>query len=474
MAEMTLRCLIGSLTLAGAAFCGDWSGFRGPNASGIADSAAVPVEFGPSANVVWKTPMPLGSSSPVLTKDRIFLTGYDNGNLLTLCLNRADGKVLWRRSAEPSWKERRHKLNTPSSATPVTDGENVYAFFPEFGLISYGGDGQERWRLPLAHFTNPHGMAASPVLFEDKLILVCDQDNGAYLMAVDRKSGRTAWKTERPEVVHGFATPVFLRMAGQAPQLIVPGSYQVAAYSPVDGSKLWWVTGITWQVKPTAVVSADTVFVSGWAPGADEGQRASLPPFAEALKSADKNGDGRLSLDELPTPWKPTGSWDMIDMNHDGSLDAREWAFFRARRASQNVTIAVRPGQERGDLTDKHVLWTYDRSVPQVSSPLLYKGVLYTVKDGGILTALDPERGTVLKQARLRGAIDAYYSSPVAADGKVFLVSEQGKVSVVSAAGANWDTLAVADMEELCYATPAIDGGRIYLRTHSSLYCFGK
>jgi len=468
-----MRCLLVLLIPACLAFAGEWSGFRGPNASGIAEGS-VPVEFGPSTNVAWKTPMPLGNSSPVLTKDRIFITGYEGTNLLTLCLNRADGKVLWRRPLEPSWKEKRHKLNSPSSATPVTDGENVYSFFPEFGLISYGSDGQERWRVPLGTFTNPHGMAASPVLYEDKLILVCDQDNGAFLLAVDRKSGRTLWKTERPEVVHGFATPVFLRMPGEEPQLIVPGSYQVAAYSPADGRKLWWVTGITWQVKPTAVVSQDTVFVSGWAPGADEGQRANLPEFDTAVKEADQNGDGKLSEPELPPKWKPTGNWSMIDLNHDGVLDAREWAFFRARRASQNVTIAVRPGKDRGDLTDKHVLWSYDRSVPQVSSPLLYKGVLYTVKDGGILTALDPESGKVLKQARLRGAVDAYYSSPVAADGKILLVSEQGKVSVVSAAGAGWDTLAVGDMEELCYATPAVDAGRVYLRTHTTLYAFGK
>ncbi len=468
-----MRGLLLSMAFSCAAFAGEWTGFRGPNGSGIAEGT-VPSEFGPSVNVAWKTAVPLGNSSPVLTKDRIFLTGYEGTNLLTMCLNRADGKVLWRRTLEPSWKEKRHKLNTPSSATPVTDGENVYAFFPEFGLISYGSDGQERWRMPLGLFTNPHGMAASPVLYQDKLILLCDQDNGAFLMAVDRKSGRTIWKTERPEVVHGFATPVFLRMPGQPPQLIVPGSYQVAAYSPDDGKKLWWVTGITWQVKPTAVVSQDTVFVSGWAPGADEGQRASLPSFDAAVKEADQNHDGKLSEQELPAKWKPTGNWNMIDLNHDGVLDAREWEFFRARRASQNVTIAVRPGKERGDLTDKHVLWSYDRSVPQVSSPLLYKGVLYTVKDGGILTALDPEKGTVLKQGRLSGAMDAYYSSPVAADGKILLVSEQGKISVVSAAGADWEMVASGDIGELCYATPAVDGGHVYLRTHSSLYCFGK
>ena len=124
-------------------------------------------------------------------------------------------------------------------------------------------------------------------------------------------------------------------------------------------------------------------------------------------------------------------------MNRDGMLDGREWAFYRARRSSQNVTMAVRPGSASGDLTESNVLWSYDRSVPQVSSPLLYDRILYTVKDGGVLTALDPEKGTVLKQARLRGAIDAYYASPVAADGKLILVSETGKISVV-AAGRDW------------------------------------
>jgi len=136
--------------------------------------------------------------------------------------------------------------------------------------------------------------------------------------------------------------------------------------------------------------------------------------------------------------------------------------------------MAVRPAGAKGDLTEKHVLWSYDRSVPQVSSPLLYKGILYTVKDGGVLTALDPEKGVVLKQARVRGAIDAYYASPVAANDKLILVSEAGKVSVVSAAGADWDTLSVVDMDEPCYATPAISGGKIYLRTKTSLYCFGN
>jgi outer membrane protein assembly factor BamB len=226
-------------------------------------------------------------------------------------------------------------------------------------------------------------------------------------------------------------------------------------------------------MKPTAVANEDTVFTTGWAPGEDGGQRQLLPPFDDVVKEADKNGDKKISSEELPVKWKHSGSWNFIDLNRDGVLDAREWEFYRARRSAQNVTMAIRPGAAQGDLTDTRVIWTYDRSVPQVPSPLLYQGVLYTIKDGGVLTALDAARGTVLKQARLPGAIDAYYASPVAADGRIFLVSEMGKATVL-AAGPDWTILSANDLDEACYATPALSGGRIYLRTRTALYCFGN
>ena len=433
----------------------------------------LPVEFGPTTNVIWKTALPSGASSPVLTENRVFMTGAANGKLLTICLNRSDGKILWQREVLPRRSEPRHKLNSPASSTPVTDGENVFAFFPEFGLISYGRDGTERWRVPLGPFSNLHGMAASPILFENKLLLVCDQDEDSYVLAVHKETGKTIWKTKRPEVVHGFATPIIFRGGGTSPQLIVPGSYQIVAYAVATGRKLWWVRGLTWQMKPSAVANEDTVFTTGWAPGEDGEQRQFLPPFDDVVKEADKNGDKKISAEELPAKWKHSGSWNFIDLNRDGVLDAREWEFYRARRSAQNVTMAIRPGAAQGDLTDTRVIWTYDRSVPQVPSPLLYQGVLYTIKDGGVLTALDAARGTVLKQARLPGAIDAYYASPVAADGRIFLVSEMGKATVL-AAGPDWTILSGSDLDEPCYATPALSDGRIYLRTRTALYCFGK
>jgi outer membrane protein assembly factor BamB len=126
----------------------------------------------------------------------------------------------------------------------------------------------------------------------------------------------------------------------------------------------------------------------------------------------------------------------------------------------------------RGDMTEASTLWHYDRSVPQLPSPLLYNGVLYMVNDGGIMTALDPATGKALTQARTREAVDAYYASPVAADGKILIVSELGRVVVLKADG-NLTVAAVNDLDDLCYATPAVADGRWYIRTQSALYAFG-
>ncbi|MCP5115137.1 MAG: PQQ-like beta-propeller repeat protein, partial [bacterium] len=152
-------------------------------------------------------------------------------------------------------------------------------------------------------------------------------------------------------------------------------------------------------------------------------------------------------------------------------MDERDWSFYRARWSSRNVTLAVRPQAKRGDLTDTHVLWTYEKAVPVVSSPLLYRGSLYTIKDGGILTVFDAWNGQVLHQGRLRDAVDKYFASPVASGGRVYFLSERGKVSVVKA-GDGYPALAVNDLGEQCYASPALAGDTLYIRTLSTLYAF--
>jgi outer membrane protein assembly factor BamB len=124
-------------------------------------------------------------------------------------------------------------------------------------------------------------------------------------------------------------------------------------------------------------------------------------------------------------------------------------------------------------MTASNVRWRYQRPVPQVPSTLLYKSVLYMVNDGGILISFDPATGAVVKQGRLEGAIDKYFASPVAADDKIYLVSQSGAVSVLKAGG-EWQILAVNNLDDECFATPAIADGRIYIRTRGALYCFAK
>jgi outer membrane protein assembly factor BamB len=247
----------------------------------------------------------------------------------------------------------------------------------------------------------------------------------------------------------------------------------VLSYSAKTGEKLWSSRGLTWQVKSSAIVVGDTTYAAGAAPGADAGQRQQLLSYEEAVQKGDANGDKKISEQEaIDNGWRHKGGWGLVDLDDDGLLNQRDWEFFRARRGAHNTTVAIRPPRgARGDVTEKAVLWKYEKAVPVVSSPLLYQGVLYTIKDGGILTAFDPETGTVVKQGRLQVAIDTYFSSPVAADGKIYVISQAGKVSVVKP-GADWETLAVNDLGEECFGTPAIGDGKLYVRTAGALYAF--
>src|SRR5262245_4663025 len=197
------------LTLAASA--ADWTQFRGPNASGISESR-LPEDFGPDRGVVWKTPVLPGNSSPVLATDRVYLTGHEADVLVTLAVDRATGKLLWKREApRPRKQAIERPANGPTSASPVTDGRNAYVFFQDFGLLAYGPDGKELWRMPLGPFRNPFGHGASPILAGGTLFMVCDQDVGAFLLAVDTATGAVRWRAERPHAQRGYATPILYR-----------------------------------------------------------------------------------------------------------------------------------------------------------------------------------------------------------------------------------------------------------------------
>jgi outer membrane protein assembly factor BamB len=194
--------------------------------------------------------------------DRIFLTGSEGDALITMCLSRSTGKVLWRQAVQAGKREFQHTLNHRAAPTAVIDEKNVYVFFADFGLVSYDFDGKQRWQLPLGPFNSQHGVVASPVYADGKVILVFDTDTDAQIIGVDAATGRIAWKTPR-HVINGYSTPIIYRPASGPAQIIAPGSYQLTAYSVSNGEALWFVRGLTCQPKSAPTIAGNVVYFNG-------------------------------------------------------------------------------------------------------------------------------------------------------------------------------------------------------------------
>ncbi|MFL6279116.1 MAG: PQQ-binding-like beta-propeller repeat protein [Vicinamibacterales bacterium] len=451
---------------------GEWARFRGPNGSGVAEVTRLPVEFGPARNVIWKTELPPGYSSPIVDGNRIYLTGVRDGRLLSLAVDRASGKVLWEREAPRDRREKLDQRNHPASPSAASDGEHVYFFFADYGLLAYDVNGNELWRKPLGPFNNIYGMGASPIVVDDVVVLNCDQSIGSFIAAFDKKTGRERWRTPRVEARSGHSTPVVYTAPGGRAQIVVPGSFLLSAYDPGDGKRLWWVGGLSFELKSTPVISGDTLYINGFgSPENQPGAMISVAPSAEVFAAQDSNHDGTLTAAELPTA-HARESLPFFDLNGDKTIDRSEWDYYKAAMESENGMLAIKLGGS-GDMTATAVRWRYQRGIPQLPSPLLYKDALYMVNDaGGVVTTLNPKTGALIQQGRLKVPSDRYYASPVAGDGKIYISSESGKV-VVLPPGGGLDALAVNDLQENIYATPALVDTRIYIRTLNSLYCFG-
>jgi outer membrane protein assembly factor BamB len=463
--------LIIALTLA-IAQPEDWSRFRGPNGSGLAETSGLPAEFGPLQNVVWKVDLPEGFSSPVISGSRIFLTGFRQEALLTFALDRATGKMLWEREAPRIRKEKLDPRNHPAAASAVTDGRYVFAFFGDYGLIAYDVDGRELWRKPLGPFNNIYGMGASPILVDDEVVLACDQSTGSFIAAFDKRTGKERWRTPRPEARSGHSTPIVHAPPNGPKQILLPGSFLLNAYAADTGKRLWWVGGLSFELKSVPVVEGNTLYINGFGSGENEpGRRVAVTPSSAVFPDSDKNKDGKLVAGELPTK-HALDAMAFTDLDGDKAISVEEWDYYKAAMDSENGMLAITLGGA-GDMTEKSVKWVYRRAVPQLPSPLIYGGVLYMVNDGGIVTALKPETGELIRQGRLKGAIDRYYASPVAGDGKIYMASEKGKVAVLKPGG-DLEPAFVNDLQDDIYATPALLEGHIYLRTRHTLYCFGS
>jgi outer membrane protein assembly factor BamB len=459
--------LIGLLVVAATDAFAQWPQFRGPNGSGVASGSGYPVVFSPSRNVVWKAAAPYGQSSPVVAGGRVYLTASEGDRLLTIALDAATGRELWRRELRRARAQKVYHANDAASPTAAADDDGVVVFFADFGLAAFTAEGKERWTFPLGPFKSFYGMSASPIIAGDLVVLLCDQRTGSFLIAIERKTGRQRWRRDRATVPEGWATPMVFRPAAGPAQLVVLGSTRLDSYALDTGEPRWWMPIGSSGSMGIPVTYGDTLYVS--TVGSSEPM---LPTFAATLEKYDTNKDRRLAHAEFLLDKEMGEHFGWIDADGDNVIAEAEWNTARSLGIGDYGTVAIRPEGAQGKLEPASVVWRLQKNMPYIPAPLLYQNVLYLVKTGGIVTTIDPATGRPLKEGRSPEALGEYYASPVAADDKVFLASGEGKITVLKASGA-WEVLQVNDLGEEIHATPALDGGRIYVRTRSSVYCFG-
>ncbi|MDO8540951.1 MAG: PQQ-binding-like beta-propeller repeat protein [Opitutaceae bacterium] len=449
----------------------NWPQFRGVNSSGVASDARPPVKIGPAEGILWSVEVPWSPSSPSVWGNRIFLTTYHEGQLETRCYDRTDGRLLWSRAVKPESLEDHHRSDgSPAASTPATDGRRVVSYFGSFGVICHDFDGRELWRhpLPTALSGGRFGSGTSPVIFGDRVIINRDQYQYSSLLALDVATGRTIWDTARPESAGSFGTPVLWHNAG-VDELVFAGTAQLKAYELKTGVERWVIPGVTGTVCTTAVIGDGLLFFGAWSPGQADSPRQSWEEF---LKRNDKNGDGVVDLEEIDISRR-----DYIrgmDRTRDGRFTRVDWDLLKSGDArADNLLLAIKPGGQ-GDISESHVAWKYRRALPYVPSPLYYDGRIYLVKDGGLMSSLDAKTGEAFYAQERIGANGNYYASPVAADGRIYVASLPGKLTVVKAGGVKPEILHQVDFGTRILATPALVGENLYLRTATHLWAFGK
>ncbi len=488
---LVCRVLIPAILISRPVFSQDtklniWPEFRGTNRSGVAHPEQTPpIDLVSGEKLVWKIPLISGASSPCIWNNRIFLTGFDKEKqqLQVMCYERSNGKLIWNRIVPAKEIEKYHVVGSPADATPATDGERVYVHFGSYGLLCYNFAGEVLWAYELPVNDDIYGSGVSPIIADNLVILpVSRPDKERYILALDSKTGRQVWKQPLPRM--NWSTPILW-----GTDLVYHGIDFIGGYNVKDGSKTWHVS-IKTNGPSAPVANNDILYVATYTLLGEQYRRLPMPSYQDLLNKYDTNGDSLISKKEFPKDFNYnrypeiegtpdaivnlSENWEIIDRNENSFADSKEWQVYLdlyARKSLDHGLIAIKSGGT-GDITASHVLWKENEGIPEVPSPLFYKGRIYMIKNGGTVTCLNALTGERLYRARL-GASGPYYSSPVATSDRIYIASSKGTV-VVFAAGDELNVLARNNLREKIWATPAIVDNKIYIRTEKQLYAFGK
>jgi outer membrane protein assembly factor BamB len=403
-----------SLALAGAdAAAQDWTRFRGPNGTGVSDSKQIPVTW-TEKDFRWRVKLPGEShSTPVAFGDHLFLETAVGLERMLLCLQKSDGKEVWSKKY-PMATNPKHKLNSFASSTPAVDAERVYASFADaekFLVKAWDHSGKELWTENLGPFKAQHGLGASPVVHDGKLIVTNDQDGESFVVALDVKTGKQVWKCPRRNTDQStaYGTPTILERKGLPTQILTTSAvHGISGIDAKTGAMLWEAKVFDKRAVSSPVVVGDLVF-----------------------GSCGSGGGG-------------------------------------------NYVAAVRLGG-KGDVTTSHLAYTVKASAPYVPTPVASGDRLYWVSDDGVASCVEASTGRIVWKERVsEKPTDKYpwYGSPVIVNGKIYATSSRGEVVVVAAAD-EFKLLARNPLGESSHSTPCIDGDRIYFKTFTHLVCLG-
>ena len=444
----------------------EWPRFRGPNGSGVAESAKPPVEFGPDKNLKWKVPVPSGLSSPIIVKEMAVITAFEDGKLYTIAYRVKDGAEAWRADAKAEKLEGFHKTEgSPATSTSATDGKHIVSYFGSCGLRCYDLSGKQLWKseMPPAAAGGDFGSGVSPIIAEGLVVLVRDQKKDSKIVAFDAATGSRKWEQKRLSP-SSYCTPVVW-----GKQVVAAGHARMIGYDLKSGAETWSYNGLPAGCIVSPVVEEGEVFFAGGGGSADD-RDMHMPSFDSMLKNLDKDNDGVISREEGEKAFE--GFFDNLDADKDGKLTRSEWdEMLKFMAEGKNSAFALKAGG-KGDITASNVVWTKTKGLPYISSALLYRGQYIMVKDGGIVTAYDAKTGDQVYQERV-AAPGKYYASLVAANGYIYFTTLDGVVTVLKAGGAKPEVAATnPKLDERTAATPAIAGDAIYLRTDKHLYAF--
>lgn len=385
-------CLLSCLS----AYAENWPCWRGPRGDGSSLETRVPIKWSATENVAWKTPIPgVGHSSPVVWEGHLFLTTAldDSQERLLVGLDSNSGKILWQQTVLKAPLEAKNKENSYASATPATDGEKVYTTFldgKEVVVAAYDFAGTQRWLARPGGFYSQWGFSHTPVLFEDKVIVVCDSKGENFIVALSQADGRVVWKVQRDQPTQSYSAPLLARMAGRM-QMVVSGNKSVSSYDPRDGRKLWNLEG----------PSDDSVITPVYNNKA--GLLLSCSSWPKRILVAIKpDGEGNVSRTKLV--WStPKGAPYVPSPISVGDY------FFTAAFDKEAYCYEAASGR---------VLWQQPVGLHH-ASPVSANGLIYFVNDDGVVNVVKASKTFELVARNEMG--EKTYASPAISEGRLFL-----------------------------------------------------